>query len=59
MQPNIGYDYPKDFLGQLVFADDQIANKVNESIKESKCYQKLALEKMGEIYLEYSRVVTT
>jgi hypothetical protein len=55
MQPDIGYAYPKDFLGQLVFADNQIRNKLKEWIKESKSYQKLALEKMDDIYLEYSR----
>jgi hypothetical protein len=42
-------------LGQLVFADDQIRNKLKEWIKESTSYQKLVLEKMDDIYLEYSR----
>jgi hypothetical protein len=47
--------YPKDFLNQIVFVDDQIRSKLKEWIKESKNYQKLALEKMNDIYLEYSR----
>lgn len=54
IQPDIGRLYPKDFPNQIVVADDQIRNKLKEWIKESKSYQKLALEKMDDIYLEYS-----
>ena len=50
IQPDIGQVYPNGFLNQIVFADDQIRNKLREWIKESKSYQKLALEKMDDIY---------
>ena len=50
IQRNIGYVYPKDLLDQIVVADDQIRNKLKEWIKESKSYQKIALEKMDDIY---------
>jgi hypothetical protein len=59
IQPDIGHVYAKGFLDQIVFADDQIRNKLKEWIKESKSYQKLALEKMDDIYLKYSRKVAT
>jgi hypothetical protein len=59
IQPDIGQVYAKGFLNQIVFADDQIRNKLKEWIKESKSYQKLALEKMDDIYLEYGRKVAT
>ena len=52
-------DIIKGFLDQIVFVDDQIRNKLREWIKESKSYQKLALEKMDDIYLEYGRKVAT
>jgi hypothetical protein len=59
IQPDIGHVYPKGFLNQIVFADDQIRNKLREWIKESKSFQQLALEKMDDIYLKYSRKVAT
>ena len=59
IQPDIGQVYAKGFLNQIVFADDQIRNKLKEWIKESKSYQKLALEKIDDIYLKFSRKVAT
>ena len=55
MQPDIDIVYPKDLLNRIVVYDDEIRNKLKEWIKESKSYQKLTLEKIDDIYLEYSR----
>ncbi|HXX95921.1 MAG TPA: hypothetical protein VEL11_02225 [Candidatus Bathyarchaeia archaeon] len=55
MRPDIGFVYPKDLLNRIAASDDQISKRLKGWIKESKSYQKLTLEKMEDIYLQYSR----
>jgi hypothetical protein len=43
---------------QIVNSDDDISNMLTEWIKEATSYQKLALEKMNQIYLEINNAVS-
>jgi hypothetical protein len=52
IRPNARLIYPIDFLMQIVKSDDNIRNTLTEWIKEAMIYQKLALDKMNQIYLE-------
>lgn len=44
--------YPKVFLDTIVYGDSEIRNKITGWIKGTLNYQKLALEKIKEIYIE-------
>ena len=48
-RPNPSFAYNKYFLYDIVAADDEIRNKLNEWIKAAKTYQEEALRKMDYI----------
>jgi hypothetical protein len=50
IRPNPTSLYPTDFLMQIVNSDDDIRTKLTEWLATN--YQKLALEKMNQIYLK-------
>jgi hypothetical protein len=52
IRPNAKSIYPIDFLMQIVNSDDNIRNNMTDWIKEAVIYQKLALDKMNQIYEE-------
>jgi hypothetical protein len=52
IRPNAKSIYPIDFLMQIVNSDDNIRNNMTDWIKEAASYQKLALDKMNQIYEE-------
>jgi hypothetical protein len=55
IKPSPNLVYPKDFLTQMIRSDDDIRKHMLQWIREAAAYQRLALNKMNEIYSELER----
>jgi hypothetical protein len=55
IRPSPNLMYPKNFLIDIIRSDGKIREYLLEWIREANTYQRLALEKMNEIYAELQR----